>query len=213
MAHPHGLDRNASGLVKSAAIGLLGACALALPAAAPEPDPVPRRWQLELTPGPLRMVSMEVPGQGPRMYLYMTYSVVNNSGEDILFAPAFEMANGEGEILRSGREVPQVVTEQIVASTQNPFSEDQITIIGTLLQGREHGKEGVVIWPVTDANPERITIYAAGFSGETATVDSPRSSTRFVLRKTLRLDYDTPGDLVRQRLDPIPVRERTWIMR
>lgn len=213
MAQLHGLARRASGLTKTAAIGLLGVCAAALSGAAPEPDPVPRRWQLELTPGPLRMVSMEVPGVGPRMYLYMTYSVVNNSGEDILFAPSFEMANGEGEILRSGREVPQSVTERIVALTQNPFMEDQIAIIGTLLQGREHGKEGVVIWPVTDANPERITIYAAGFSGETATVDSPRSSTRYVLRKTLRLDYDTPGDLVRQRPDPIPVRDRAWIMR
>lgn len=213
MASRRGTDRGASWMGKSAVVGLLGVCALGVAGAAPEPDPVPRRWQLEVTPGPLRMVSMEVPGHGPRMYLYLTYNVVNNSGEDILFAPAFELANGEGEILRSGRDVPQAVTERIVASTQNPFAEDQIAIIGTLLQGREHGKDGVVIWPVTDANPERITIYAAGFSGETATVESPRNSTRFVLRKTLRLDYDTPGDLVRQPLDPIPVREKTWIMR
>lgn len=180
---------------------------------APEPDPVPRRWQLEIIPGTLRLTSMDVPGVGPRMYLYMDYSVVNNSGEDLLFAPAFELANGEGEILRSGRDVPQSVTERVLASLQNSFAEDQISIIGTLLQGRENGKDGVVIWPVTDTNPERLTVYAAGFSGETATVEPPNSDVRFVLRKTLRLDFDSPGDLVGTRFESIPVREQSWIMR
>lgn len=180
---------------------------------APEPDPVPRRWQLEIIPGTLRLTSMDVPGVGPRMYLYMDYSVVNNSGEDLLFAPAFELANGEGEILRSGRDVPQNVTERVLASLQNSFAEDQISIIGTLLQGRENGKDGVVIWPVTDTNPERLTVYAAGFSGETATVEPPNSDVRFVLRKTLRLDFDSPGDLVGTRFESIPVREQSWIMR
>lgn len=189
------------------------AAGLSMLALAPEPDPVPRRWQLDIAPGTLRVTSIDVPGVGPRMYLYLDYSVVNNSGQDLLFAPSFELANGEGEILRSGRDVPQVVTETILKSLQNPFSEDQIEIIGTLLQGRENGKDGVVIWPVTDANPERITIYAAGFSGETATVEPPNSDQRFVLRKTLRMDFDTPGDLVGTRSESIPVREQTWIMR
>jgi hypothetical protein len=147
------------------------------------------------------------------MYMYLDYAVVNNSGQDLLFAPAFELANGEGEILRSGREVPQMVTETILKSVQNPFAEDQIEVIGTLLQGRENSKNGVVIWPVTDANPERITIYAAGFSGETATVEPPNSDQRFVLRKTLRMDFETPGDLVGTHSEAIPLREQTWIMR
>lgn len=186
---------------------------LSMLAMAPEPDPVPRRWQLDIAPGTLHLTSIDVPGIGPRMYLYLDYSVVNNSGQDLLFAPSFELANGEGEILRSGRDVPQVVTEAIQKSLQNPFSEDQISIIGTLLQGRENGKDGVVIWPVTDANPERITIYAAGFSGETATVEPPNSDQRYVLRKTLRIDFDSPGDLVGTRSEAIPAREQTWIMR
>ncbi len=195
-------------LAVSALAVICGGAALGL---APEPDPVPRRWQLDITPGTMRSVTISVPGQGPRMYLYMDYSVVNNSGQDLLFAPAFELANGEGEILRSGRDVPNAVTEEILKSLQNAFAEDQISIIGTLLQGREHGKDGVVIWPVTDMNPERLTVYAAGFSGETATVEPPNSDHRFVLRKSLRIDFDSPGDLTRS--EAIPMRETTWIMR
>jgi len=196
-----------------AAAVLTVASGTALLGLAPEPDPVPRRWQLDITPGILRVTTIDVAGVGPRMYLYMDYSVVNNSGQDLLFAPAFELANGEGEILRSGRDVPQAVTEKILTSLQNSFAEDQITIIGTLLQGRENGKDGVVIWPVTDANPDRLTVYAAGFSGETATVETPKSDQRFILRKTLRMDFDTPGDLMGKRLNEVPVREQTWIMR
>lgn len=199
------------GRLVAAAVSL--AAGAALLGLAPEPDPVPRRWQLDVTPGTLRVTTIEVPGVGARMFLYMDYSVVNNSGEDLLFAPAFELANGEGEILRSGREVPQFVSETILKSVQNAFAEDQIEIIGTLLQGREHGKDGVVIWPVTDANPERLTIYAAGFSGETATVEPPNSDHRFVLRKTLRIDFDSPGDLFGRRFEAIPAREQSWIMR
>ena len=159
-----------SRFIRLAAAALAVASGSALLGLAPEPDPVPRRWQLDITPGTLRITTLEVPGVGQRMFLYMDYSVVNNSGQDLLFAPAFELANGEGEILRSGRDVPQAVTEKILNSLQNSFAEDQISIIGTLLQGREHGKDGVVIWPVTDANPERITVYAAGFSGELCAV-------------------------------------------
>ncbi len=203
----------ASRLSRLAAAVLTVASGTALLGLAPEPDPVPRRWQLDITPGILRVTTIDVAGVGPRMYLYMDYSVVNNSGQDLLFAPAFELANGEGEILRSGRDVPQAVTEKILTSLQNSFAEDQITIIGTLLQGRENGKDGVVIWPVTDANPDRLTVYAAGFSGETATVETPKSDQRFILRKTLRMDFDTPGDLMGKRLNEVPVREQTWIMR
>lgn len=34
---------------------------LCLPGMAPEPDPVPRRWQLAIEPGPLRVVSIDLP--------------------------------------------------------------------------------------------------------------------------------------------------------
>ncbi len=211
---PHSSQRPRPNRFFRIAAGLLTLVSgAALVGLAPEPDPVPRRWQLDVQPGTLRLATVEVPNVGKRMFLYLDYTVVNNSGQDLLFAPAFELANGEGEIFRSGRDVPQSVTETIVASLQNSFAEDQIEIIGTLLQGRENGKDGVVIWPVTDTNPERLTIYAAGFSGETATVEAPKSDHRFVLRKTLRLDFDTPGDLVGERSAEIPLREKSWIMR
>ena len=87
---------------------------LAPPAAiaAPEPDPIPRRWELRVEPSDLRLTSVDVPGVGPRAFFYLTYTVTNSSGEDRDFHPAFELTNESGRVYRSGRGVaPEVVDE------------------------------------------------------------------------------------------------------
>jgi len=182
-------------------------------ALAPEPDPVPRRWQLEVEVGPLRMATVNVKDAGLRTFLYLSYHVVNNSGQDVLFAPMWEFSNGGGKIVRSGREVPQAVTTELLASLQNSLVQDQIEVIGELLQGEENSKDGIVVWPLADSHPERVTVYAAGFSGETRNVVAPDGKQQFVLRKSLMVDYDTPGNLLGQGGQPIPVRSKAWIMR
>ncbi len=86
-----------------------GAAALALVGStpmfglAPEPDPVPRRWELQIETGDLHMVTMDVPGLGARKYVYMTFHATNNSGQDLLFAPSFELSDGDWRVYRSGR--------------------------------------------------------------------------------------------------------------
>lgn len=185
-------------------------------ALAPEPAPVPQRWQLDVEPGAMHLISVDVPKVGPRMYFYMSYRVTNNSGQDVLFAPSFELADGEGNVTRSGRDVPQIVTTTVLDQVQNPLAEDQISIIGEMTQGKENGKDGVVIWAVNDTNPESITVYGAGFSGETASVELPGKDgkkQKFVLRKTLKLDFEAPGTLEGQKKQPIKLGTQSWIMR
>lgn len=201
---------------RPALVATLAGLGLMMGGLAPEPAPVPQRWQLEIEPGPLRVLSVDVPNVGARMFAYMTYRVENNSGQDVLFAPSFELSDGEGNFGRSGRDVPQAATAAVFELIQNPLAEDQISIIGELTQGRENGKDGFVIWSLNDLNPASMTVYAAGFSGETATVEikAPDGTPRkFVLRKTLRLDFEVPGTLEGQRLRPLTLRSRSWIMR
>ncbi len=197
--------------VGAGAIGLATATPMA--AAAPEPDPVPRRWELQVDPGELRLVTVDVPNVGERKFFYLTFKVTNNSGQDMLFAPSFQLSDGDGNVVRSGHDVPQSVTQRLLAETQNPFIMDQIGVIGELLQGGENAKDALVIWPAGALNPSQITVYAAGFSGETKTVTSPDGKEKFVLRKTLRLDYKAPGDLSGVAGQAFPLTERSWIMR
>jgi hypothetical protein len=199
-------------LVCGAPVGSVGACY-----AAPEPDPVPKRWELNITPGPLRVATVDVPKIGPRAYFYFTYKAVNNTGTDLLFAPSFELSTDEGDLMHAGREVPTVVTQEILRRLDNPFLQDQINVIGQILQGEENAKEGLVIWPVPTLRPGQVTIYCKGFSGETKAIDIPDRAAAGVrhitLSKQFMLRFNLPGELDTRESAPLAVSERRWIMR
>lgn len=194
------------------------ACGVLL-AAAPEPDPVPRRWQLDVTVGPLRLVKVETEKTGPRAYFVMTYKVVNNSGQDLLFAPLFELVSqSSGKVYRSGRDVPAEVTAKLIEREQNPLLQDQINILGMLLQNEENAREGIVVWPAEELQTEGLALYAAGFSGESRTVELPASQgqsepQKVTLRKTLMVRYRTSGQLLERGETPLEVLEQRWVMR
>ncbi|MGE3107535.1 MAG: hypothetical protein AB7G11_01000 [Phycisphaerales bacterium] len=178
----------------------------------PEPEAIPRRWQLEIEPGPLRLTTVETDGV-PHAYFYLTYRVINNSGEDLLFAPSFELSTEYGSF-RSGIGVPTHVTRELLKETENKYIEDQISIIGQLMQGKENAKDGLVIWPANNLNVNSMTVFAAGFSGETTSVEMPATKERVVLRKTLQIKYHASGDMS-QMLGEVIEREESprWIMR
>lgn len=185
--------------------------------AAPEPSPIPRRWQFDAEFGPLRVVSIPSPEAGPRAYFYLTFKVANNTGHDRLFVPSFELATDSGKVYRSGRDVPVSVTRDILDRLSNPFLEDQITITDTLLQGRENIREGLIVWPAAELKLEQIKVYAGGFSGETATIEIPNAETgektKVVLRKTLALVYRPGGEIDPARAGELPLVSKHWIMR
>lgn len=187
--------------------------------AAPEPSPVPLRWQLDVKPGALRLALVEVEGVGPRAFFYMTYDVVNNTGQDLYFAPSFELTTDEGEAIRAGADVPARVARKILEDLKRPLMVDQTDAIGTLRQGPENGRESVVVWPARNLKADRVTIYAQGFSGETKRVRRPdaapeesKDSAEVTLRKTLMLEHATPGEISEERRPLARVSSR-WIMR
>lgn len=200
-------------LAMSAAVVTLGA---SLAAMAPEPDPIPRRWQLAVEAGALRVASVEVQGEGTKAFYFMTYKVTNTTDQDLLFTPSFELGTDEGEVLRSGRNVPTQVTKDIMDRLDSPFIQDQTSIVGVLPQGEANAKEGVVIWPVNDLHVNEVTIYGAGFSGETRAVEYKNAkgeTEKALLRKTLMLRYQTPGEIRDMAGRSLELTEKQWIMR
>lgn len=181
--------------------------------AAPEPEAVPRRWQLRFQPGDLRVAVIETPGAGPRSYLYMTYKVVNNSGDDRDFSPWFELATDNGQIVRAGRDVPHAVVQELLRKVDNPFLQDDLSIQGRLLQGEENAREGLVVWPVADMTAGEYTVFAMGFSGETKTVIKPDSGKEHVLRKALMLVHEGTGRLDPTTGRPLHRKAERWILR
>ncbi|XVJ60549.1 MAG: hypothetical protein HEQ23_14590 [Tepidisphaera sp.] len=206
--------------VAALALGVAG-LSLSIPQAsarfAPEPDPIPRRWQLDLKPGPLRLARVANRDGTTQTYVYMTYRATNKTGEDVLFAPSFELADGEGNVLRSGRGVPLDVASKIQSDLNNPFLEDQISVLGMMLQGDENAKDGIVVWPLANLTASELTVYAAGFSGEVAQVEikDPKSGAlvKEPMYKTFMARYKTGGDMSNRGSEPFEPYETTWIMR
>lgn len=183
---------------------------------APEPDPVPRRWQLTIEPGPMRVMRVNAGQTGPGLYYVMTYKVTNTSGQDLLFTPAFELATDQGTVQRSGRDVPANVTREVVQRLGSPLLQDQISIVGMLLQGEENAREGVAIWPVSNHHVSALEVHCAGFSGETRTIDAYDPDTggrkRTTLRKSLMVRFQPLGE-VRADAEPLPRIESRWVLR
>lgn len=220
--HSESSTRTIAGFVRAGLLGIvlaagaIGVGSISL-AAIPEPEPVARRWELDFKPGPFRVASVEVEGQGAKSFLYMTYRVANNSKEDVLFAPVFDLATAEGALVRSGAEIPAEVTKAITAKLDNPLLKDQVSVLGTLQQGEANAREGLVIWSLPKADLDKVNIYVAGLSGETQTVEVIDPKTKEVkrvsLRKTKMLTYRMPGDVLKQGNDPFEKIEDRWIMR
>lgn len=198
------------------AAGAVGVGSVSL-ATVPEPEPVARRWELDFKPGPFRIATVELKDQPAKAYLYLTYTVANNSKEDVPFTPSFDLATGEGALLRSGADIAPEVTKAIIARLDNPLLQDQFAILGTLQQGNANAREGIVIWNLPKSDIDKATIYVAGLSGETQVVEVVDPATkeikRISLRKTRMLTYRMPGDVLKQGNTPFDSAEERWIMR
>lgn len=197
-----------------AALAVVGG-SLLLGGAAPEPNPAPQRWELQIEPGPLRIASVDT-GDSTGLYFYFTYTVTNKSGQSVLFAPMFTLATEGGGAQIAGEGVPGEVTRELLSRLSNPFLEDQLGIIGPLQQGPENAREGLVVWPLVRTSADEVKVFCAGFSGETARVritdpvsGEPRTVT---LRKTLMLRYSTPGEL-EAGPQPLELTDQRWVMR
>ncbi|MEX0876735.1 MAG: hypothetical protein WD114_04665 [Phycisphaerales bacterium] len=202
------------GALSALALGLIGGASTPA-AAAPEPSPVATQWEFTFDEGPLRLAWVEENGE-MNPYFYLTYTVTNHWGGVKLFAPDVSLMTDNANVLRSGRGVSAAVTEEIMARLRNPLLESQIEIVSNVLEGVEHARDGIVIWPAEDLQADEVTVFFAGLSGEFQSYVVGRNTSnpqRYTLRKTLMLRYSTPGQIARQGSRPFELVEKRWVMR
>ncbi|HEY0007203.1 MAG TPA: hypothetical protein VGB55_00635 [Tepidisphaeraceae bacterium] len=187
----------------------------------PQPSKYPIAWELKFEHSAPRRIVVETPGtRVPTAYWYITYTVTNNTDNEINFLPAFDMVTRSGKVLRSDRGVPRAVFDRIKGATGNKLLESNVEIAGTLRVGADQAKDGVAIWPEPEAEMGSFSIFVAGLSGESAVLaddaGKPMITTDdkpIILFKTLQLDYNVSGDEVFPGIDPVRKTNMTWIMR
>lgn len=188
-------------------VGLAG-----LAAGYPQPRIVTDSWQLDFDYEMPRVITVATePGQPPRTFWYLPYTVTNDTGADQMFIPDVRILTNTGELITAGRDVPPVVFKAIEAEQRNPLLVSPIEVIGRLLQGEDNAKDSVAVWAAPEADVDAVTVLIKGLSGETTVVKNPETGEDVVLRKTLKLEFATPGGTA-PGTRPVRFLDSDWVM-
>ncbi len=174
--------------------------------AIPKPSPVPVSWQLDIKFQDIKRIHVNIPGEGEKTFWYMIYTITNNTGQDVVFHPEFELVTNTLQVIPAeinvAPEVFKAIKEKYKATY--PWLENPLKIIGKILQGKDNARDSVAIWPDFDPKASRFDIYIGGLSGEVAAVPNPlfikgKSDPKkvppyFVLQKTMVIHYSVPSD-------------------
>jgi hypothetical protein len=190
------------------------------PALYPQPSLYPITWELAFKYDTLRRIVVEVPGErSPKAYWYMTYIATNNTTEDQVFLPTFELVTKEGKIIRSNTERSKVVFDTIAQRERSKPLQSDLELQGRILVGEDQAKYGVAIWEEPSPELGNISVFVSGLSGETsALTDSAgkpmtdKDGNSLVLRKTLKIDYNVRGDELYAN-DTVTKTGESWVMR
>ncbi len=179
----------------------------------PEPAIVSPSWSLEVEVTKPDAISIEDVDGSIRWFWYVTYKVVNPTDEDLLFIPEITVANDLGEIITAGEHVPPTVFPAIQKRLGNPLLLSPIQVVGKLLQGKDFAREGVAIWPASEGDVDAFSVFIAGLNGETQTIANPLTGESVLVRRTLMLDYKSPGNFKRPQDQTIVEAGRREVMR
>ncbi len=179
-----------------------------------EPSIIPQSWQFDFDFVSPRLISVTAPGDAePRWYWYLPYTVTNRTGEDRLWVPRFVVYTDHGDVIEAGKGVSPVVYSAIAEERENPLLESPIQVIGRLLQGEDNARDSVAIWPAPTEDVDTMSVFVSGLSGETQAVTDPASGQKVIVRKTLMLNFTTPGAQAHLATKPVRFKSRSWVMR
>jgi hypothetical protein len=186
-----------------------------IPALVPEPG----TWQLDIQlHGDPRRIDITLPGTDEtQTYWYLLYTITNNTGKERDYYPQFEVFTDTFRSSQAGVGVRRPVFEAIRARYNEtiPLLEPESLVTGRILVGEDNARDSVAIFKDFDPSANSAKIFVSGLSNETVKVKSPLAETtrEYLLRKTLVLQYQVPGDALSPQKRVMLYRTRDWIMR
>ncbi|MFW5653988.1 MAG: hypothetical protein ACOC0P_08065, partial [Planctomycetota bacterium] len=75
-------------------------------------------------------------------------------------------------------------------------------------------REGMLVFPAGDlVEVDKVSVFIAGLSSETQVAINPETGEELVVRKTLELQYEVPGEPMRNPSTPVRFVGQRWVMR
>ena len=199
---------------------VMGVCSFG----APEPSVVQRsgNWTVDVMYEDPQQIEFRVEGtRKVQRFWYLIITITNNTKQDVDFYAKSELMTDTFEVIGSGRMTPSIVFKKIKNRHQSkyPFLELLEESGHKLLQGADHTKDIVIIWPDFDAKAKGIRLYVTGLSNETAMIEHPvkkdadGNALKVFLRKTLELSYKISGDAAFRNNAKLIFEGQRWVMR
>jgi hypothetical protein len=194
----------------------------------PKPSLNKIAWELDFKHSTPSRIVVNVPGSpAPKAYWYMPFTVTNNTKEEQQFLPEIELVDENGKAHRSDRNLPKEVFNAIKVREGKKLMQPLREVSGRLLVGPDQAKDSVAIWPEPMERMGTFRVYVSGLSGEAVWYkdgkETPMSKADWVktkpedagmiLRKTLELEFQVPGDEFFQGRDVVNDKGEKWVMR
>jgi len=183
------------------------------PANFPTPDPLDGDWRFDFNFEPPDQIAVPTLDGTRRAFWYMTYTVTNDTGAERIFLPEITIATDQGDIVTAGAEVPVAVFNAIKDREENPLLESAVSITGRILQGEDHARDGVAIWPVFEHDVDHMDIFVAGLSGETHVVRNPVTDEKVIMLRTLLIRCELPGTPPPGATEKVSDVSTQWVVR
>jgi RNA polymerase sigma factor (sigma-70 family) len=159
-------------------------------------------WTLDLRFKALRPITVDVPKEGKKTFLYLRYDIINTTGEERTFIPAFELVQQEKAAARADVVQPEVF--KAVVQQEDPTGllnlKDSVTIAKKAIPVSKPNAapktvSGIALWEEVDPEATRLSVFVAGLSNAWTTTEPKPPATEPVLRrKTLQLNFKKKGD-------------------
>jgi hypothetical protein len=174
-------------------------------------------WALDFRFKDPRLIKVNYPGKGTRIFWYLWYQVVNRTGERRKFSPYFELVTLDNPAVYKDELLPTVVDaiKRIEDPTGYQDIKNSVTISTSPIpvskpadQAFPKAVTGVAVWDASPADLKkrdgdhkdlmdstRFSIFVRGLSNASVTVDPIAPGQPPVTRfKTLQLNFKRQGD-------------------
>jgi hypothetical protein len=184
-----------------------------------------------------RMIVVNYPGRGTRVFWYLWYQVINRDGKPHRFQPTFELVTLDNPAVYNDEVLPIVV--DAIRKVEDPTGyqkiQNSVSIAGKDIPASLPPEEafpfaitGVAVWDASAADPKRrdpkvkdlsettsFSIFISGLSSGNVQVDGPAPGLPPITQyKTLQLNFRRKGD--RYSVDPRDIEfiaPAKWIYR
>jgi hypothetical protein len=184
-------------------------------------SPDSKIWVLKFRFKDPRYITVDIPGRGRRICLYLWYQVTNYTKEPHTFIPDFELVTLDKPGAYHDQILPKV--QEAIRQVEDPLDHQKIKNSVTIASepipvSKEDAAPrtitGVAIWDDVNPDANRFSIFVSGLSNGWSVAEIPPNNKQVVRRKTLQLNFKRLGDRYYQHSGEIQfVPPPAWVYR